>query len=73
MYLSCRFWAMYRTLRRCCDLTHKWIISNPDTAPRVQCICAAGFCHLAREVTKKRRQNQEFAIPQNPEFKFWAD
>ena len=25
MYLSCRFWAMYRTLRRCCDLTHKRI------------------------------------------------
>ena len=34
MYLSCHFWAMYRTLRRCCDLTHKWIISNPDAAPQ---------------------------------------
>ena len=63
MYLSSRLWAVYRTLRHCYDLSREWIISNRDTAARVQCICAAGFCHLAREVTKKRRQNQEFAIP----------
>ena len=30
-----------------------WLISNPDTAPRVQCIYAAGFCHLAREAAKE--------------------
>ena len=41
-----------------CDLTHKWIIPNRDAAERVQCICAAGFCHLAREVTKETAKSR---------------
>ena len=43
MYLSSRLWAVYRTLRNCDDLNREWIISDLDTAPRVQCICAAGL------------------------------
>ena len=52
--------------------THKWLIANRDTTQPVQCFCAAAFCHLAREMTKKRRRKQEFAIPQNPKFKLFG-
>ena len=63
MYLSSRLWAVYRTLRSCGDLSRKWLIANHDTAQRVQCFCAAAFCHLARQMTKKETAKQEFAIP----------
>ena len=59
------------------NTAHKWLIANRDTAQRVQCICAATFCHLAREMIKEEtaetRVCHPIAIPQNPKLKFFAD
>ena len=63
MYLSSRLWVVFERSAAAPALNCKWVISNRDAAQPVQCICAAGFCHLARKMTTKETPKQEFAIP----------